>query len=890
MAPPLSFTSGQRLLCRLLMTADGEIVPRLMESAFSGVWHHSATGGEMRGALMSIALGSILGANASGWIHPPSTRKKMFSFVFGRGSPLSTAKWMPKDAHQFSERRFGLWLLLRMLHLGASPPIEALEVVSSVLGARTLMHKGAQRSSVAHSRIDSVLALECLSHMMRGLGEGALALQLGDSRTSTFDVGGRLHFLSKSLQRTTSRDSSAPCTRTEAAIVEPIFTCILANGHLGRTGALLASPWGPPKGEVGVALLLLSALAERHELPAFVVESLCETTGSQPTHSEAWSNMCWTLAMDEQLVRLMQAGGSRTPPDQASQEELMTRVREDPLNYPLLVECDAAPLYVRSRLLVEFNRTLLKCLIRWATVQRRSVGDVQGGAQGLVGLLVLQVRGLIFTREKQKVWKAALMRQRDHGDGAFEAKFSRPEAAQAAALAEIAMKAGRPHPATLPPKGAGGRARKLTLFEQLLELLEAQSATSELSSGDGTVLEAFCPLICGADARAFHVTFEGEGASDAGGPYREVLSNLAMEVQSMALPLLIPTPNKTQPLAADRNKFTINPSAVGPRCRRMFQLLGALIGLAMRSNHPLAFELPIYVWKLIIGETPTLSDLARSDLCTANLLHSLRHNNDPNFRSLDAASWNEAVGETLGLAFIFHRSDGVTVPLCHEGGEVPVTYDTRTSWCEAVERLRHEECADQVAAIRAGLETVVSLDGLVLFSAEEVETLACGESDWAVAFLRAHTEMQLPRQDRRVEWLWEALESFTKEERAKFLQFVWGRSRMPEHMQSKMVVNDDYHSRHDGNPNQFLPTSATCSFALHLPQYTEAAILRERLLYAINHGRTIDLDHEADASAWLADDDDRHDDTNSNDDSDRDGDAPWQTMEHARGRQMSDMI
>jgi hypothetical protein len=48
-----------------------------------------------------------------------------------------------------------------------------------------------------------------------------------------------------------------------------------------------------------------------------------------------------------------------------------------------------------------------------------------------------------------------------------------------------------------------------------------------------------------------------------------------------------------------------------------------------------AFELPTFVWKLIVGDTPTMSDLAHVDLGTADLLQKIRHNTDPHLRDLD---------------------------------------------------------------------------------------------------------------------------------------------------------------------------------------------------------------------------------------------------------------
>ena len=72
------------------------------------------------------------------------------------------------------------------------------------------------------------------------------------------------------------------------------------------------------------------------------------------------------------------------------------------------------------------------------------------------------------------------------------------------------------------------------------------------------------------------MTFEGEGAQDVGGPYREALDNLCAELHSEALPLLVRTPNATQLNALDRDRRTLNPAALGPRAMRMFELLGAL--------------------------------------------------------------------------------------------------------------------------------------------------------------------------------------------------------------------------------------------------------------------------------------------------------------------------
>ena len=52
-----------------------------------------------------------------------------------------------------------------------------------------------------------------------------------------------------------------------------------------------------------------------------------------------------------------------------------------------------------------------------------------------------------------------------------------------------------------------------------------------------------CFRVNNVDSQIMKVEFKGEGSIDAGGPYRDTLTNICKELQSSILPLLIPTPN-----------------------------------------------------------------------------------------------------------------------------------------------------------------------------------------------------------------------------------------------------------------------------------------------------------------------------------------------------------
>lgn len=113
------------------------------------------------------------------------------------------------------------------------------------------------------------------------------------------------------------------------------------------------------------------------------------------------------------------------------------------------------------------------------------------------------------------------------------------------------------------------------------------------------------------DSQILKVEFKGEGSIDAGGPYRETLTNLCNEWQSPVLPLLIPTPNNKNNHGQYRECWMVNPSSNSPSHLEMFKHFGYFIGAAIRSQQALPLDLAPIFWKLLIDETDTQSDADR---------------------------------------------------------------------------------------------------------------------------------------------------------------------------------------------------------------------------------------------------------------------------------------
>jgi hypothetical protein len=88
----------------------------------------------------------------------------------------------------------------------------------------------------------------------------------------------------------------------------------------------------------------------------------------------------------------------------------------------------------------------------------------------------------------------------------------------------------------------------------------------------------------------------------------------------------------------------------------------------------------------------------------------------------------------------------------------------------------------QVEAIRRGLATVVPYPMLALLSWDELQTQVCGRPRFDVELLRAQTvyDSDCAESDAHVQLFWRCMrERFDDADRARFLKFVWGQSRLP---------------------------------------------------------------------------------------------------------------
>ncbi|CAM9783858.1 unnamed protein product [Discosporangium mesarthrocarpum] len=456
-----------------------------------------------------------------------------------------------------------------------------------------------------------------------------------------------------------------------------------------------------------------------------------------------------------------------------------------------------------SRLAGRFH--LLQELNRVVALALPYVDLAQAEEDSSVAWLFARSRHVIFSALKEDLWEAGLARTACplHRAQCPDLLLNRGRAAHHAL-------SGRPD--------TEGRH---TLFGQAFWALRGLPATT----------------FCLRQGEALYSTvFVGEHAHDAGGPYRESFAQYCAELQSGALSLLIRCPNAVNDVGINREKWVPSPRGATETLQlEMLSFLGRLMGVAIRTHQFLDLNLPSIIWKQLVCSKITRKDLEAIDCVLTQTLAAIQ---DVDQQGVTAKNFAD-----LGLGgFTVTTIDGSEAELLPGGADIAITFNNRHEYIALVEQFKKGEFAKQVEAIRSGLGTVVPLQLLSLFSWYELEEFVCGTPDVDVDLLWSCTDYSgCSRTDSHVEDFWHVLRSFSTQEKALFLRFTWGRSRLPlsaNQFRQRFKIQAFLRTP----PDAYLPVAHTCFFSLELPHYSSRQLMEAKLRYAIHNCQAIDAD------------------------------------------------
>jgi hypothetical protein len=232
-------------------------------------------------------------------------------------------------------------------------------------------------------------------------------------------------------------------------------------------------------------------------------------------------------------------------------------------------------LTARLHVLAQLNSWLLSAyafeLVDWSLAPRQSA----------LTDLIRANRHIIFTSSKTTVWSASLKATETRGTS-FEVKVDRLQSARAH---ENALRMDKDYTSE-------------TVFGQMFTQLRGKSPSMfRIKPND----------------RAWKVSLVGMRASDAGGPYRDCIEEMCKELMSPSVSLFVRSPNQRAGMGDNQECF-VPRSSVKQAGLAYFEFLGQILGLSLRSRFLLPLALPPLMWKLLVGEPVSATDLTSIDV------------------------------------------------------------------------------------------------------------------------------------------------------------------------------------------------------------------------------------------------------------------------------------
>ncbi|XP_025090246.1 probable E3 ubiquitin-protein ligase HECTD4 isoform X2 [Pomacea canaliculata] len=351
----------------------------------------------------------------------------------------------------------------------------------------------------------------------------------------------------------------------------------------------------------------------------------------------------------------------------------------------------------------------------------------------------------------------------------------------------------------------------------------------------------FCVrLASGGDPTyAFNVRMTGEEVHGTSGSFRQFLWQVAKEIQSSSLGLLLPAPSASS--GSSKGKSLFKPGNMTFSEENLLIFLGQLLGITIRADIPLGLDLLTVAWRTLVGLAPDASsDLYEADPLTYSYMKRIE--------MVETESELQALCGDVFPRFVYASLDGRDVELVTGGQHVAVSLSNRHQYVDGIRRLRMRELTNssRIMAVTVGMSTVLPRQLLCLFTPLDMELRTSGVPVVDLNFLKAHTMYQvgLMETDTHVEYFWAALESFSQEELSRFIKFACNQERIPQTCPCREGGHEATHvppypmkiapPDGAGAPDARYIRVETCMFMIKLPQYSSFEIMSQRLRYAIS--------------------------------------------------------
>ncbi|KAJ7561891.1 hypothetical protein O6H91_03G045900 [Diphasiastrum complanatum] len=323
------------------------------------------------------------------------------------------------------------------------------------------------------------------------------------------------------------------------------------------------------------------------------------------------------------------------------------------------------------------------------------------------------------------------------------------------------------------------------------------------------------------------VQFQGEEGIDAGGLTREWYQLLSRVIFDKGALLFTTVGNEST--------FQPNPNSVyQTEHLSYFKFVGRVVAKALFDGQLLDVYFTRSFYKHILGAKITYQDIEAIDPdYYKNLKWMLEHDIS------DILDLTFSIDADEEKHILYEKTEVTDYELKTGGRNVRVTEENKHEYVDLVTEHRLTTAIrPQINAFMAGFQDLIASDLIDIFNDKELELLISGLPEIDLEDLKSNTEYTgYTAASPVVQWFWEVVRAFNKEDMARLLQFITGTSKVPlEGFRALQGISGpqkfQIHKAY-GAPER-LPSAHTCFNQLDLPEYPSKELLQDRLLLAIH--------------------------------------------------------
>ena len=329
--------------------------------------------------------------------------------------------------------------------------------------------------------------------------------------------------------------------------------------------------------------------------------------------------------------------------------------------------------------------------------------------------------------------------------------------------------------------------------------------------------------------KPWNVTFTNEQGIDAGGPARELVTELATDICSVNCGLVIPTPNARNDVGQFRDCVIPLPSPAIQNFDKRYRIVGAVIAIAIRTGLVQVFNFPPMFWEFLVTGEITIDHIYEIDDNYKTLIESFKE-------AQNSGMDDEGFKSRLNHKFVVTDFRGNQMPLIPRGRTEYVTASNCSQFISLSNQYRINEMKTYLTLIRDGMWENIGTPPITTLDCTTLEFAACGEREITFAALKAVLSFDGVKQSQQEIFL-KVIETLTSDQRALLLRFTTGRIRLPPN-----IARGEVFLRVDSSDGRDrMPTASTCFHQLHMPQYSSFEKALKLITLAIEYTGTMEL-------------------------------------------------